>query len=125
MADHRIALLLTTRLKQKSHSHLLGARTAKPHLVCEVTAQSAGDKEQRFAIFDRIIELAMRAREEWGMPWRELVRFQPARKEDSMPAVASELALQLARADRRHRSQRAKTQQVKSLQLLHIEWQLA
>src|SRR5713226_6801007 len=42
-----------------------------------------------------------------------------------MPAIATELALELSRTDRRHGAQCAETKKVEALQLLGIERQLA
>ena len=125
MAHHRLALFLTRGFEQESHPHLLGARTAQSQLVSQVSTERARDEQQRLAVFDRLIELPMRAREEWWVPRHELIGLQPPREEHRMPAIAPELALELSRADRRHRGQRAKTQKINSLQLLHIKRKLA
>lgn len=42
-----------------------------------------------------------------------------------MPPVAAELALQLARSDRRHGAERAKAQEIQALELFRVEGELA
>src|SRR5258708_15444885 len=106
------------------HPHLLRAGAAQTQLFGEVAAKRARDEQHRFAIFDRLLELSMRAREKRRTPGRELVRLEATREQDSMAPVAAELALQLARADCRHRAQRAKTKQVKAFELLSVERKL-
>src|SRR5206468_10888580 len=94
-------------------------------LVGEVTAQRAGDEEQRLAVLDRLAELAMHAGEERRTPGHELVWLEPACEQHRVTSLAAELALQLARADGRDRVQRAQAEEVQPLQLLCVERKLA
>src|SRR5258708_33001923 len=87
--------------------------------------KGARDEQHRLASFDRLLELAMRAREKRRTPGRELVGLEASREQDSMAPVAAELALQLARPDCRHRAQRAETKQVKAFELLSVQRKLA
>src|SRR5437660_10552755 len=67
----------------------------------------------------------MRARELRWAPWDELIRFSAAGKQDGVPALTTELALQLTWADCGHCAKRAQAEQVESFQLLCIEGELA
>ena len=124
MADDGVALFGLTSFKKQPYTHLLGARATKTELFREVIAQRASDEEKGFSVFDRFFELPVRAREHRRAPWCELIRLETTRQQHSVPAVTSELTLQLSRADGRHRTERAKTQKVKALQLLLIEREL-
>src|SRR5258708_23733288 len=106
------------------HPHLLRAGAAQTQLFGKVAAKRTRDEQHRFAIFDRLLELSMRARERRRTPGRELVGLEASREQDSMTPVAAELALELAWSDCRHRAQRAKTQQVKAFELLSVERKL-
>src|SRR5258708_35843363 len=107
------------------HPHLLRAGAAQTQLFGKVAAKRTRDEQHRFAIFDRLLELSMRAREKRRTPGRELVGLEASREQDSMTPVAAELALELPWSDCRHRAQRAKTKQVKSFERLSVERQLA
>src|SRR5712664_1711798 len=104
MADDDLLLFWFSRLEEKSHPHMLGARAAQSELVGEVAAQRAGDEEQSFAVLNRFAELPVGAGEEGRAPRLELIRLETARKHHRMPPIATELALQLSRTDRRHRA---------------------
>src|ERR1700674_4298715 len=67
----------------------------------------------------------MRARQERWAPGRGRVVAKTPGEQDGMPSIAAELALQLARADRGHCSQRAKTQEIQAFELLRVERELA
>jgi len=66
----------------------------------------------------------MRAREQRRAPGRELIGLEAARKQDRVPARASELALQLTLTQGGHRPHGAKAEQVQAFELLLIERQL-
>jgi hypothetical protein len=66
----------------------------------------------------------MRVGEHRWTPWVEVVGFETACKKHRMPAVSSELALELARTDGRDRSKRAKAKKIEALLLLGVEWEL-
>jgi hypothetical protein len=66
----------------------------------------------------------MRARELRRAPGDELIGLGAACEQDCVPAFTTELALELARPDRRHRAKRAKTQEIQSLELLCVEREL-
>jgi hypothetical protein len=121
MAHDGVALIRASGFEMESHPHLFGAGAAQAELTGEVAAERAGDKEQSLAVFDRWIELAVGAGEQWRAPWRELIRLEAAREQDRMPPGAAELALQLALTDGRHRAQRAQAEQVQAFKLLLIE----
>lgn len=124
MADDRVTLVMLIRFVDEPHPHTLRARAAQSQLRGKVAAESASDKEERFSILDRRLELAMHAREQRRAPRSELIRFRTAREQDSMPAGATELALQLPGADRGHGAQGAQAEQVEPFQLLFIKWKL-
>src|SRR5258708_1990701 len=109
------------------HPHLLRAGAAQTQLFGKVAAKRTRDEQHRFAIFDRLLELSMRAREKRRTPGRELVGLEASREQDSMTPVAPQLALHLPWSHsphRRHRAQRAKTKQVKAFELLSVERKL-
>src|ERR1700693_6193807 len=81
MAHKGVAFLGTTGFGKESHPHVLGAGAAQAELTREVAAERAGDKEQSLAVFDRRLELAMRARELRWQPRSELVRLVAAREQ--------------------------------------------
>src|SRR5712692_5927670 len=108
MADDRFTSFRIHSLEQKTQANVLGARTANAELNSQVVAERAGDEEQRLAIFNRWLELAMRAREHRRTPRVELVRLEAAREKHCMPAHSSKLTLELARADGRDRTKGAK-----------------
>ena len=83
---------------------MFGPRTAQSKLVREVATQRPGDEEQSLAILDRFTELPVRAGEEWWAPDFEPVRLEPARSQHRVPAIATQLAFQLARTDRSNRA---------------------
>ncbi len=124
MADDSLALLGQRGFELQLHAHLFRTRAAQSQLFGEVAAQRARDEEHCLAIFDRLFELSMSAGKERRAPWRQLIRLEATREQDRMPAIATELALQLARADRRHRAQRAKTQEIQAFELFNVEWEL-
>jgi hypothetical protein len=103
---------------------MLGTGAAQPELIGQVAAQRAGDEQQRFTILDRLSELPVRAREKWWTPRFELIGFEASREQHGVPPIASELAFELARTDRRDRAQRAQAEQVEALSLLRVERQL-
>src|ERR1700674_734598 len=125
MSHDGLALFRLRRLKPQPHAYVLRARAAQTHLFGKVAAQRARDEQHRFAIFDWLVELSMRAREKRWAPGGELVGLETSREQDRMPSIAAELALQLARADRGHCSQRAKTQEIQAFELLRVERELA
>src|SRR4029077_3530253 len=124
MAHDRLALFQFGGFEMKPHAHMLRAGATQPQLFRQVAAQRARDEQHRLAIFDRLIELPMRAREKGWTPGGEQVGLEAPREQDCMTAVTTELAFQLARADRRHRAQRAKTKEIQSFELLPVERQL-
>src|SRR5579859_620385 len=109
----------------EAHAHLLGAGTAQAQLLRQVSAQRAGDEEQRLAILDRRLELPVRAREHRRLPGRQLIGLEPAREQHRASAFTAQLALELARSDRRDRAERAQPEKVESLHLLVVEQELA
>jgi hypothetical protein len=99
---------------------VLGSRTTKPQLIRQVGAQRTSDEEQCLAIANWFTELPVRARERRRLPRLEQIRLVTTREQNRVPSVATQLAFQLTRSDRRHRSQRAKTEQVESFELLRV-----
>jgi hypothetical protein len=124
VADDGFAHFRIGRLEEKPYANVLRPRASKAELPCEVVAQRAGDEEQRLAVFDRRLELAMRAGEHRRTPRVELVGLETACKKHRIPAVSSELALELARADGRDCPKRAKAKKIEALLLLVVEWEL-
>src|SRR2546427_9530653 len=125
MPDDGLSLLGFGGLEDESHPHVLGAGAAQPQLIGQVAAQSARDEEKRLTILNRLSELPVRAREKWWTPRFELIGFEASREQHGVPPIASELAFELARANRRDRAERAQAEQVESLSLLRVERQLA
>src|SRR5258708_36343857 len=124
MAHDRLTLLGQRGFELQPHAHLFRTRAAQSQLCGEVAAQRARDEQHCLAVFDRLVELPMSACEKRRAPWRQLVGLEASREQDRMPSLATELAFQLARADRRHRAQRAKTQEIQALELLNVERKL-
>src|SRR5205807_10561238 len=69
-------------------------------------------------------ELPVSAREKWWAPRFELIGFEATREQHRVPPIATELAFELARTDRRHGAERAQAEQVEALSLLRVEGQL-
>ncbi len=109
----------------EAHAHLLCACASQSKLICKVPAQRARDEEQGFAILDRRLELPVRASEHRRLPRRQLIRLEPACEQHRALAFAPELALELARPDRRDRAERAQPEKVEALHLLVVEPELA
>src|SRR5258706_2851851 len=109
----------------EAHAHLLGAGAAQSELLGEVSAQRARDEEQGLAVLDRRLELAVRTREHRRLPRRQLIGFEPACEQHCAPALAAQLALELARSERRDRAERPQSQKVEALHLLVVERELA
>jgi hypothetical protein len=124
MAHQGVALLVRRGLEEKPHENLLGARAAQAQLGGEVVAQRSRDEQQSLAVFDRWIELPVDAGEKRRTPWHQLIRLESSREQDRMTSIATELALQLARADCSHGAKRAQTQEIKAFQLLGVEREL-
>src|SRR5947199_5867378 len=109
----------------EAHAHLLCSGASQPKLICKVPAQRARDEEQGLAILDRRLELPVRAREHRRLPRRQLIRLEPACEQHRASAFATQLALELARSDRRNRIERAQSEKVEALHLLAVEPELA
>src|SRR5437868_13566757 len=120
MPDDGLPVFEFSGLEAKSHHHVLRARAAQPQLIRQVTAQCAGDEQERLTILNRLSELPVCAREEWWTPRFELIGFEASREQHGVPPVATELAFELARTNRRHRAERAQAKQVESLSLLRV-----
>src|SRR6476660_9452349 len=105
MAHEGVPALWFAHFETQSNPHVLGARAAEAELAREVAAERAGDEEQSLAVFDRRLELAMRARELRRQPRCELIRLEASRQQDRMSPGAAELALQLALAEGGHRAE--------------------
>src|SRR5438094_9195040 len=125
MPDDGLSLLGFGGLEDESHPRVLGTGGAEPELMGQVAAQRAGDEEKRLAILDRLSELPVCAREKWWAPRFELIGFEALREQHRVPPIATELAFELARTDRRDRAERAQAEQVEALSLLRVEGQLA
>src|SRR5450759_1403798 len=108
MAHDRLTMLRLGGLEHQPHTNALGARPAQAELLREVATQRVRDEQQGLAVFDRLLELSMRAGEKRRTPRRELVGLETSCEQDRVPSVAAELALQLAWTDRRHRAKCAK-----------------
>src|SRR5439155_17062115 len=124
VTDDRFALFRFAGFKVEPYPQMFGPRAAKAQLFREVAAQRPGDKQQSLAVLDRFAELAVHARKERRLPCHELIGLEASREQDSVPSVATELAFQLTRTDRRDISQRAQSEKIKSLELLGVERQL-
>src|SRR2546430_11453440 len=98
MPNDRLPLLVLRGLESHSHADLLCPRAPQAELVSEVTAQRAGDEEQRLAILDRLAELAMGAGEERRTPGHELGWLEAACEQHRGTFLPAELALQLVPA---------------------------
>src|SRR5260370_11462873 len=125
MPDDGFARFDLAAFAVETHSHLLCAGTAQSELLGEVTAQRARDEEKGLTILDRRLELPVRAREHRRLPRRQLIGLEPACEQHCAPALAAQLALELAGSDRRDRAERAQSQKVEALHLLVLERELA
>src|SRR5207249_6688784 len=110
MPDDGLSLLGLGGLEYESHPHVLGTGAAQPQLIGEVAAQSARDEEKRLTILDRLSELPVRAREKWWAPVFKLIWFEATREQHRVPPIATQLAFELARTDRRHGAERAQAE---------------
>src|SRR5437867_4161648 len=90
-----------------------------------VPSPPARDEEQGLAILNRRLELPVGAREHRRLPWRQLIGLEPACEQHGASAFATQLALELARSDRRNRIERAQSEKVEALHLLAVEPELA
>src|SRR5712692_1855520 len=101
MPDDGFARFDLAAFAVETHAHLLCAGAAQSELLGEVSAQRTRDEEQGLAILDRRLELPVRAREHRRLPRHQLIGLEPACQQHCALALAAQLALELARSDRR------------------------
>src|SRR2546423_13333223 len=98
MPDDGFARLDVAVFADEAHAHLLCAGAPESKLLGKVAAQRARDEEQRLAILDRRLELAVRAREHRRLPGWQLIGLQAACGQPPSAALAGQVGLQPAPA---------------------------